>query len=324
MRLSRLVLPALALAAGTFGHRAARNTAQALQSRPVAYPLEKLRQPPEGERAIITREDGTRLFAISSGNGPTVVLAHGFAISLLEWNIIAEQLVAHGCRVIAFDQRGHGQSTIGRDGIGSQQMAGDYKAVLEHFDVRDAVLVAHSMGGFLAMVFMLTYPEVARDRLKGTVLLSTFAGNVIEGSPQNALQIPLIQSGVMQWVTRSDVYGTLFASTLYGSQPDPSGMKVFLEVFAAQNYGPLLPILRAMAEEDYYRRLGEIQVPCTVICGRLDRTTPPWHSELLAQNIPNATLRWLEGKGHLLNWEAPDAITQAALDLMGQAEKMTS
>lgn len=83
------------------------------------------------------------------GQGPSAVLAHGFAISLDEWNVIAEALVAGGHRVIAFDQRGHGRTTIGSDGVGSRQTAGDYAAVLEGYDVSDGVLVMHSMGGFV-------------------------------------------------------------------------------------------------------------------------------------------------------------------------------
>ena len=58
-------------------------------------------------------------------------------------------------RVVAFDQRGHGGSTIGSDGIGSRQMASDYGAVLEAYDVNNGVLVGHSMGGFLALAFLL-------------------------------------------------------------------------------------------------------------------------------------------------------------------------
>ena len=44
-------------------------------------------------------------------------------------------------RLIAYDQRGHGRSTIGTDGINSAAMAGDLGAVLEYFDVQDGVLV---------------------------------------------------------------------------------------------------------------------------------------------------------------------------------------
>ena len=74
--------------------------------------------------------------------------------------------VERGNRVIAFDQRGHGRSTLGSDGSGSAAMAGDYHAVLEHFDVRDGVLVGHSMGGFVAIRAVLDHPDMTQ-RLRG-------------------------------------------------------------------------------------------------------------------------------------------------------------
>ena len=51
--------------------------------------------------------------AVVAGEGPTVVLAHGYGVPLAEWNIVWEELLDRGHRVIAFDQRGHGRSTIG-------------------------------------------------------------------------------------------------------------------------------------------------------------------------------------------------------------------
>ena len=86
-------------------------------------------------------------------------------------------LVERGHRVIAFDQRGHGRSTLGSEGSGSAAMAGDYVAILEHFDVRDGVLVGHSMGGFVAIRAMLDHPDLAQ-RLCGLILFATWAGRV--------------------------------------------------------------------------------------------------------------------------------------------------
>ena len=74
-------------------------------------------------------------------------------------------------------------------------MAADDAAVLEHFDVRDGVLVGHSMGGFVAIRAVLDHPELAQ-RLRGLVLFATLAGRILDGAPQNRLPILLLQSGV--------------------------------------------------------------------------------------------------------------------------------
>lgn len=303
-----LILLVLAIVLMVAGYQVAGSRARKLQALPDIYPYEEVSRRPQGETAVVTREDGTELHTVSAGKGPVVLLAHGYGVDMVEWSLVFPRLVEMGYRVIAWDQRGHGKSTIGSDGIGSQQMAGDYRAVLEHYDVHDAVLVGHSMGGFLTIIFLLSYPEVAQARLKGVVLFAATGGNVLEGSLQNRFQVPLIRMGIVQRIMQSDVYGTLFASSIYGDQPAPGGMRAFRESFSAQNHHALLPIIDAMATEDYYGRLGEIQLPTVVICGRKDKTTPPWHSERMASNIPGARSVWLEGQGHMLNWEMPDSL----------------
>lgn len=298
--------------AATIGlvHGTAVSVMKNLQTKPNLYPSEMLNREPQGEEAYLSRPDGTRLRVVWAGNGPTVVLAHGFGATLLEWNVVYTQLLKAGYRVITFDQRGHGRSTIGADGLGSAQMAGDYKAILEHFDVQGGVLVGHSMGGFIANVFMLTYPGVAAQRLKGTVLFATFAGNVMEGSLQNRLEIPMIKTGIMDKVVQSDVYGGLFVLSLMGKDPYPAAIAACLQIFRSQQFRPLLPIVQAFCDEDYYSRLPEIKTPCVVICGKEDKTTPPWHSERMGRDIPNARSIWVKDKGHLLNWEAPEILVQ--------------
>lgn len=306
---------AILLGAVGLVHLGAKAAAKRIQNLPDSYPYEQLRQEPPGEVVLIRREDGTQIRAMVQGTGPTIVLAHGFGVTLIEWNILWDMLLQAGYRMIAFDQRGHGQSTSGTDGMSSAAMAGDYKAVLEHFDVRDGILVGHSMGSFLSVVFLLTYPEVAAARLKGTVLVAGMAGNVLKDAPQNQVQVPLIKAGIIQWVVRSDTYKWFFGASLFGQNPSPAGIRVFSEVFAEQAHQQLIPILDGMAQEDYYDRLGEVNVPCVVVCGRADKTTPPWHSIELGQRIPQARNIWIDGKGHLLNWEAPDVLFAAIQSL---------
>ena len=141
-----------AAAAATLG---ARRRAHAIRQGSDPYPYEVLSTEPRGETLTVDRPDGTRIRMITAGEGPAVVLAHGIYMSVIEWSVLWDMLLARGYRVVAFDQRGHGESTIGADGISTLSMAGDYLAVLEAVDARDAVLLAHSMGGFLAIAAVL-------------------------------------------------------------------------------------------------------------------------------------------------------------------------
>lgn len=290
-------------AVGALGWWAMQKAVRRIEAHPDPYPRERLVCEPEGEEVFITRPDGTVIRALSVGSGPTVVLAHGFGVTALEWNLVWDRLVELGHRVIAFDQRGHGRSTIGSDGCGSAAMAGDYAAVLEHFGVTDGVLVGHSMGGFVAIRAVLDHPEMAR-RLRGLVLFATWAGRIQDGAPQNWLQMPLMQSGLLQWLAGTKTVGTLFGAAQCGTQPSPAMISVFREVFARQNHRPLMPIVRAFIREDRYPRLGEINVPTVVMVGSADRTTPRGHAGRLAAGVPGARLVTVPDAGHILNWEA--------------------
>jgi pimeloyl-ACP methyl ester carboxylesterase len=280
-----------------------------IERNPDPFPRELLAREPDGDEVLINRPDGTVLRALVAGEGPPVVLAHGYGVSLLEWNIVWAALVAGGYRVIAFDQRGHGRSTLGRDGTGSAPMAADCAAVLEHFNIRDGVLVGHSMGGFIAIHAVLDHPGVAR-RLRGLVLFATWAGRILEGAPQNWLQIPLLESGVLQRLARTRTGGVLFGAAQCGRRPSPAMISVFRDVFVSQNHRPLIPIVRAFAREDRYPRLAEISIPTAVIAGTADRTTPSSHSRRLAAGVPGARLVTVPDAGHLLNWEGPDTLVE--------------
>jgi pimeloyl-ACP methyl ester carboxylesterase len=85
-------------------------------------------------------------------------------------------------------------------------------------------------------------------------------------------------------------------------------------MLVAQDVSRSLPLLRAMCHDDLYGRLGEIPVTTRVLCGELDRTCPAWHSQRLASELPAATARLLPGAGHMLNYEAPDAVCDAVVN----------
>jgi non-heme chloroperoxidase len=268
-------------------------------------------EPEQPQDLHLGGDQGTVLRALVAGEGPPVVLAHGYGVTLVEWNIVWDALVARGHRVIAFDQRGHGRSTLGAAGAGSEPMAADYAAVLELFDVRDGVLVGDSMGGFVAIRAVLDHPDLAR-RLRGLVLFATFAGRQLDGAPQNSLQIPLLVSGVTERLMRTRTGGVLLGAALCGKRPSPAMISVFRKVFVQQlqDHGPLLPIVRASAREDRYPRLAEIAVPTVVMVGSADRTTPPSHPRRLAGGVPGARLVTVPDAGHALNWEGSDALVE--------------
>jgi pimeloyl-ACP methyl ester carboxylesterase len=124
------------------------------------------------------------------------VLTHGALLSLEAWALLWQPLLAAGHQVIAHDLRGHGRSTLGWSGFGVQAYAQDLAAVLDHFDVRQGVVVAHSTGGIGALALAVSAPTSAHTRLAGQVLIST-PPQGIGDSLQNRLLAPLVFSGLI-------------------------------------------------------------------------------------------------------------------------------
>lgn len=273
------------------------------------------RRPLSAVERVITTDDGTQLSTVSMGSGTPVVLAHGFALDMHGWNVIAEDLVRRGFRVIAFDQRGHGRSDIGSQGVGSRQMVDDYLAVLRAYDVTGGILVGHSMGGFLAIRALVEQPTAMARHLRGCVLMATFAGDVNRKNIQNRIQIPMIQSGLMGRMIRNDATAAFFAKSVMGDEKFPEMMEAFIEIFRKTDLQPLVPILTAFVKEDRYSQLGNITLPCRIVVGEKDKTTPPFHTDWLHKGIKGSTLRRIPRRGHMLNWEAPEILVEEIVAL---------
>jgi len=174
----------------------------------------------------------------------------------------------------------------------------------------------HSTGGFIAIRALADHPELA-GRLRGLVLCASWAGRILDGAPQNWLQIPLLQTGILQQLMRTRTGRVLIGASTAGKHPSPAMIAVGCDMFLQQDHRPLLPILRACMREDRYPRLAEITVPTVVMVGSADHTTPPSHARRLAAGVPGARLVTVPDAGHILNWEAPDAL----VDVIGSFEK---
>ncbi len=298
---------------------AARSRARRIRGFPDTVALEDLLREPTGDQVMVERPDGTRLRVRISGTGPTVALAHGIALTLGEWNLVTDLLVAGGFRVMAFDQRGHGQSTIGTDGISAPVMAADLAAVLEATATTDAILVGHSMGGFLALEAVMEVPGV-RERLAGLVLVASFAGNILDGAPQNRAEAPILRSHLLPRLGDNPTIGTLFAASFFGPQPSPAMLTAFLHMIMGRDHEPLLPLLEAFTSQDLLARLPAVDIPTVIVCGLADRTTPPRDSRRMAAAIPGARSMWVPGAGHMLPWEAPAAIRDAVATVADPAQ----
>lgn len=274
-----------------------------------------LRLGPDGVENWIMRPDGTVLRTIHKGSGIPVVLLHDAGISSVSMNLMWKLLTGYGFKVITFDQRGHGASTVGQKGINSEAMVEDLEAVLTHFKVWDGILVGHSSGAFLTIQYLLQYQEKASRRIKGAVSVAGFAGNILAGTPQNRFARGLIETGLARQLLNNRFLAFGYAATFFDESTPFSRVRVWIELAKKHSLKHLLPILPGHAEGNFYDRLGEIQTPYIVAASPDDRRLTPEHSVRMAAALPNARLEWVKDAGNMMVWECPGKIVEMVRSL---------
>lgn len=125
---------------------------------------------------------GTRIHAVEDGEGPLVVLVHGFPESWYSWRHQIPVLAEAGYRVVAIDQRGYGRSSKYRvqTAYRIKELVGDILGVIDAYGEKQAVVIGHDWGAPVAWTFAWLHPE----RCHGVVGISVpFAGRGVIGLP---------------------------------------------------------------------------------------------------------------------------------------------
>src|SRR4029077_16043937 len=137
------------------------------------------------------------------------------------------------------------------------------------------------------------------------------AGALAQGSLPNKLQIPLLRSGLMPYLWRIPPVGRALMRPMFGRTPESPLIEVTRKMIVRQDVARSHPLLHAICYENHYARLRDIPIETIVLCGELDRTCPAWHSRELGAKLPRATNFWLPEVGHMLMYEAPQAVVDA-------------
>lgn len=283
----------------------------------------------------VTTVDGARLRVHSYGpaDAEPIVLVHGWSCCIEYWhpqiNAFADRY-----RVIAYDQRGHGDSTLGRTPLGDRTLADDLATVLDATlpPGQKALLVGHSMGGITLQAWAARHPQQVARRARAVVLANTTSGNIrydtdllpllnkplsvgnqpltLLGSPirlpmivaESILTSPLPLPG--GWAAREILKERIMARGATNEQAD----------FALNIVRSCRPLARGrhaaiLADLQLGAAAANLTVPTTIIAGRYDRLLPERMSRLIADTMEAAGHRpdyqvW--PTGHLGNIERID------------------
>jgi pimeloyl-ACP methyl ester carboxylesterase len=269
------------------------------------------------ETMTVSTNDGADLAVWDvAGDGPeapVVVLPHCWGCSHEVWLPVARRLVEHGCRVVLYDQRGHGVSSRGNAPLNLPTLADDLAAVLEATDVRHAVLAGHSMGGMTIMALATYRPEVLHERARAAVLVATAATSPAEQNARAAQLGRLVISSPALSRAMRVPNGHVFVRSVFGDEPVRAHMDLTRQLFAGCAGGVRGDFLMSMSAMNLLEGIATMQVPTTVVVGSRDRLTLPAKADEMVAAIPGSRLVTLPNRGHMLPLEDPDAVTDEIL-----------
>ncbi|MEU5755129.1 alpha/beta hydrolase [Streptomyces sp. NPDC047829] len=250
----------------------------------------------------ITTTDGTEIFYKDWGTGRPVLFSHGWPLNADAWDDQMHLVAAHGYRAIAHDRRGHGRSGQPWHGNDMDTYADDLAQLVDHLDLRDAVLVGHSTGGGEVTRYIGRHgtARVGKAVLLGAVpplMLRTDANP--NGLPIEAFDA--IRDGVS--ADRSQFYQDL-SLPFYGfNRPGANVSEGVSNAFWLQSMQVglkgALDCIRAFSETDFTEDLARFDIPTLIAHGDDDQIVPIVAAGLKsAELVKNATLKVYEGAPH--------------------------
>lgn len=236
------------------------------------------------------------------GKGQPVVFCHGWPLSADAWDDQMLFLAAHGCRCIAHDRRGHGRSDQTWDGNDMNTYADDLAKLMDSLDLKDVVLVAHSMGGgelarYIGRHGTKRVGKVVFISCVVPLMLKTSANP--DGSPIGVFD--KIRESMVH--DRSQFYKDISAPFFGANRPGSKASQGLRDSFWMQ--GMISSIkgsydcIKEFSEVDFTDDLKKIDKPTLIIHGDDDQIVPiaaaAMHSSKI---IPKAQLKVYKGAPH--------------------------
>lgn len=245
--------------------------------------------PPISAQGYVQR-DGSRLWYGVVGEGPPVILLHGGLSSHRAWSGQIPALVQAGYRVVLFDSRGHGRSTLGQAPLTYERMAADVAALIARLNLDRPAIVGWSDGAIIALV------------------LAMNAGADL--GPVYAFGANMNQEGVRPNAGDAAIL----------KQIGPRLAADYAELSPAPDFAGLARAVRAMQSSSLHFDEGQVARvragAVRIATGEHDEFILPTHAAWIARAIPGAELEVLSGCGHFAPWQEPATFNRSILSFL--------
>ncbi|RPJ49376.1 MAG: alpha/beta hydrolase, partial [Acidobacteria bacterium] len=273
----------------------------------------------------VTTKDGAEIYYKDWGAGQPVVFCHGWPLSSEAWAGQMLFLAQHGYRAIAHDRRGHGRSSQTSSHNDMNSYADDLAAVIDHLDLKNAVLVGHSTGGGEVTRYVGRY---GTKRVEKLVLIAAVPPIMVK-TDANPEGLPMeVLDGLRASLVKdpSQFYKDL-AIMFYGA--NRAGAKVsqgMLDQFwlwsMQASLKSVYECIKAFSETDFTEDLKKFDVPTLVLHGEDDQIVPVKDSsKKSAKLIRGATEIYYPGAPHGITATHADQVNSDLLEFLKKGRK---
>jgi non-heme chloroperoxidase len=254
------------------------------------------------------------------GMGTPVVLIHGYPLNWRAWDKQVPVLLGTGHRVIAYDRRGFGLSSQPAGGYNYDTFAADLNWLMEKLDLRDAILVGHSMGTGEVTRYLAAYGS---SRVAKAVLISPIPPFLLQAADNpDGLPASLFDGFMHSATADTPAWMRSFLDNFYNVDV-LRGTLVSEEAYAASwNVAVSASATAAVEciptwETDFRADVAAIDVPVLVIQGDADRVLPLEKTgKLLPHMMQDARLVVISGGPHAIAWTHADQVNRALLEFL--------
>ena len=280
---------------------------------------------PSGWTHDYATTNGVRLHYVTQGEGPLLLLLHGFPEHWYSWRHQIGPLAEAGFRVVAPDMRGYNLSDKPRGGYDIKSLTKDVRGLIRALGEHSATVVGHDWGGVIALQFPIDYAQ-ACERLivmNAPLVRSWYWGR--RNYPNNLyallMQVPGLAERRM-WSDIDETTGRVFRGV--GANTDAfsdEDIEIFAEALKQPNaLSSAMKYYRSIYWPDWFLtwpdRNARIACPTQFIWGKEDRAVRLPFMEEAAERVDDLTTVLIEDAGHWVQQEQPAEVTAAMLDFL--------
>ncbi|NLU80718.1 alpha/beta hydrolase [Micromonospora sp. HNM0581] len=261
------------------------------------------------------------LYYEDHGSGQPIVLIHGFPFNGATWEKVSGPLLDAGHRVITYDRRGFGSSAQPAFGYDYDTFAADLDVLMTELDLRDTILVGHSMGTGEVTRYLGAYGSERVDR---AVLLAPLAP-YLRQAPDNpeGVEVSLFEEFKQAIDGDRFAYLTQFCNNFF-NYDENRGRLVSEEAYRAHWNIAAMASARAIHDcvdawgTDFRADVSRIDVPVLIVQGDNDNVLPyPKTGQRLQPMLADSRLVTLKGAPHGTPWTNADEVNQAIMEFIG-------